>query len=218
MARPVALIIGAGPGLSGALARRFADSGHDIALVGIDRAVLMMLTDELTGCGATVEACAVDVADASAASASIAELLGRVGRVDILHFNPSVFRNKDAMSVNVAELLQDVAVGVGALLTSVQAARPWMREGTRITVTGSMVADEPWEAAATLGVQKAGVRNLVRSLDATLRSDGIRAVSITVRGSLASDGPFSQERVAAAIHAAAQQPFESWSAEVVYAG
>ena len=36
MSRPVIVIVGAGPGVSGSLARRYADDGHDLGLVGID--------------------------------------------------------------------------------------------------------------------------------------------------------------------------------------
>ncbi len=61
---------------------------------------------------------------------------------------------------------------MGALLTAVQAVRPYMSAGARVTVTGSMAADQPWHKAASLGVQKAGVRNLVHSLDATLKPTG----------------------------------------------
>ena len=96
-----------------------------------------------------------------------------------------------------------MALGVGALLTAVQAVRPFLSAGGRVTVTGSMAADKPWNEAASLGVQKAGVRNLVHSLDTTLKPDGIRAVSVTVRGSLDREGPFTPDRVAEAIHAAA---------------
>jgi len=100
----------------------------------------------------------------------------------------------------------------------VQAARPFMSAGGRISVTGSMAADEPWERAASLGVQKAGVRNLVHSIDKTLAGDGIRAVSVTVRGSLAREGAFTPDRVADAIWDAVARPEAGWSSEVVYDG
>ena len=110
------------------------------------------------------------------------------GRIDVLHFNPSAYREKDPLELTVPELLEDVALGVGALLTAVQAARPFLVAGSRVSVTGSMAADRPWHGAASLGVQKAGVRNLVHSLDATLAPDGIRAVSVTVRGHAGARG------------------------------
>jgi NAD(P)-dependent dehydrogenase (short-subunit alcohol dehydrogenase family) len=118
----------------------------------------------------------------------------------------------------VPELVDDVALGVGALLTSVQAARPFMSAGGRVTVTGSMAADKPWNQAASLGVQKAGVRNLVHSLDTTLEPDGIRAVSVTVRGTLSREGPFTPDRVADALWSAAHQDESGWRTEVPYEG
>ncbi len=118
----------------------------------------------------------------------------------------------------MAELLDDVALGVGALLTAVQAARPFMSAGGRVTVTGSMAADKPWNRAASLGVQKAGVRNLVRSLDTTLAPDGIRVVSVTVRGTLSREGAFTPDNVADAIWSAAHQDEADWQAEVPYSG
>ena len=93
-----------------------------------------------------------------------------------------------------------------------------MSGGGRVTVTGSMAADKPWNRAASLGVQKAGVRNLVHSLDTTLEPDGIRAVSVTVRGTLAREGAFTPDRVADAIWAAAHQDESDWRSEVPYAG
>ena len=81
-----------------------------------------------------------------------------------------------------------------------------------------MAADEPWNRAASLGVQKAGVRNLVRSIDATLEPDGIRAVSVTVRGTLAKEGPFTPDRVAEALFAAMNQDEATWQTEVPYSG
>lgn len=81
-----------------------------------------------------------------------------------------------------------------------------------------MAADEPWEGAASLGVQKAGVRNLVHSLDKTLAPDGIRAVSVTVRGALAREGAFTPDRVAEAVFAAVTRDDDAWTSEVPYAG
>jgi hypothetical protein len=69
-----------------------------------------------------------------------------------------------------------------------------------------------------VGVQKAGVRNLVHSLDARLAGDGIRAVSVTVRGVLAREGMFTPDRVAAAIVAASEQDPATWRSEVPYEG
>ena len=212
------MVVGAGPGVSGSVSRRFAGEGYDVGLLGIDDTQLEQLEADLVSLGSSVHRAVVDVTDVDAASAAVREMGERLGRIDVLHFNPSAFREKDPLELTVAELLEDVALGVGALLTAVQAARPFLPEGGRVTVTGSMAADRPWNRAASLGVQKAGVRNLVRSIDTTLEPDGIRAVSVTVRGTLSKEGPFTPDRVADAIWAAAHQDAAGWQAEVPYDG
>ena len=218
MSRPVIVVVGAGPGVSGSVARRFADEGYDVALLGADQKVLDDLVPDLEARGATVGHTVADVTDEQAARDAVRRFGEHTGRIDVLHFNPSAFREKDPMQLTVAELLEDVALGVGALLTVAQAARPYMSSGGRISVTGSMAADQPWERAASLGVQKAGVRNLVHSLDKTLAPDGIRAVSVTVRGSLAREGAFTPDRVAEAIWAAVTTDESQWRSEVPYSG
>jgi NAD(P)-dependent dehydrogenase (short-subunit alcohol dehydrogenase family) len=218
MSRPVIVVVGAGPGVSGSVARLFAADGYDVGLLAIHDQPLRELAGQVEEAGAVARTAAVDVTDVEGASVALREIGEGFGRIDVLHFNPSAFREKDALQLSVAELLEDVALGVGALLTAVQAARPFMSAGARVTATGSMAADKPWHRAASLGVQKAGLRNLVRSLDATLEPDGIRAVSVTVRGTLAPEGPFTPDRVAEAIRAAAGQDEHDWQVEVPYPG
>jgi NAD(P)-dependent dehydrogenase (short-subunit alcohol dehydrogenase family) len=218
MSKPVIVVVGAGPGVSGSVARRFADEGYDVALLGADQQALDDLVPDLEARGATVGHAVADVTDEQAARDAVRRFGEHTGRIDVLHFNPSAFREKDPLALTVDELLEDVALGVGALLIVVQAARPFMSAGARVSVTGSMAADEPWEGAASLGVQKAGVRNLVHSLDKTLAPDGIRAVSVTVRGALSREGAFTPDRVAEAIWAAVTRDEDGWTSEVPYRG
>ena len=216
MDAPVVVVVGAGPGVSGSVARLYAAHGHRAGLVGTDAGVLRDVAASIGTDPGTVEWRVADVTDVEAATAAVTELASTFGRVDVLHFNPSAYREKDPLQLGVDELLQDVALGVGALLTAVRAVRPFMSAGGRITATGSMAADRPSHRAASLGVQKAGLRNLVHSLDATLAPDGIRAVSVTVRGALSREGVFTPDRVAEALHAAARQDEAGWRTEVPY--
>ncbi|TIC85098.1 SDR family oxidoreductase [Nocardioides sp. GY 10113] len=218
MTRPVILVVGAGPGVSRSVALRFAREGYDVGLVGLDPEPLQALAAEVREAGAEAVPASADITDEAATRTAITRIGQRLGRIDVVHFNPSAFREADPLELTVAGLLEDVALGVGALLTSVQAARPFLQEGGRVTATGSMAADKPWNRAASLGVQKAGLRNLIGSLDTTLKRDGIRAVSVTVRGALAKEGPFTPDRVAEAIWAAAHQDESAWSTEVPYTG
>ncbi len=218
MDNKVIVVVGAGPGVGASVARRFGRGGFDVALVARSPEHLEHLGTELQEAGVTTGWTPVDITDAEALTAAIERFGRHLGHIDVLHFNPSVFRHRDPLHVTAQELLEDLHVGAAALLTAVQAARPAMPAGARITVTGSMAADRPWHEACTLGAQKAALRNLVRSLDATLAPEGIRAMSLTVRGTLAPGTAFSPDRVADAIYTAAGTRDEDWRDEVVYAG
>lgn len=211
------LVVGAGPGVGAAVARRFARDGLDVALIGRPGPDLDQLGESLSTEGLPTRWAGADLTDTAELDTAVRELVGT--HLAVLHFNPSAWRAKDPLELSVTELLADVHFGAGALLTAIQTARPAMRAGARITATGSMAADRPSPEAASLGVQKAAVRNLVHSIDAALAPAGIRAVSVTVRGALAhadTNSPFHPSRVADAIHAAAHQDERDWRSEVPY--
>ncbi len=212
----VAVIIGAGPGVGASVARRLGAAGYDVALLARSVGHLGELGAELQASGVTTGWAQVDIADSAALASAIERFGGHLGRIDVLHYNPSVFRQKDPLHLGVDELLDDVRVGVGGLLTAVQAARPFMPSGARVLATGSMAAEEPWNEACSLGVQKAALRNLVRSLDATLAPDGIRAMSLTVRGTLGESPALAPDRVAEALVQATMTPDRDWHPEVAY--
>lgn len=221
MDNKVLIVVGAGPGVGASVARRFGRAGYDVALIARSPDFLEALGTELQESGVTTGWTPVDIADAESLTAAIERFGRHLGHVDALHFNPSVFRQRDPLNLGPAELLADVNVGVASLLTAVQAARAFMPRGGRITATGSIAADRPWHEACSLGVQKAALRNLVISLDRTLAPEGIRAMSLTVKGVLAQDSPFSPfspERVAEAIHAATLTAEAEWRSEVPFEG
>lgn len=215
---PVIVVVGAGPGLGAAVARRFGQAGYDVALVARSADKLDALGTSLQAEGITTGWATADITDEKALTEAITGFGEHTGHIDVLHFNPSTFRHKDPLLLTPDELLDDVRLGAASLLTAVQAARPFMSHRARITATGSVAADEPWNEAASLGVQKAALRNLVRSIDATLAPDGIRAMSLTVMGTLAPNSRFSPDLVAEALFAAAARTDEDWQVEVPFTG
>ena len=218
MSEPVVLVVGVGPGLGVSVARRFGREGYDVALVARSQQRLTALGESLQAEGITTGWTALDITDADALTQAVERFGSRTGRLDVLHFNPSAFTQKNPLSLSADDLLDDVRLGVAPLLTLVQAAKPFLRSGARIVATGSMAADQPWNEAASLGVQKAGLRNLVRSLDTTVRDEGVRAVTLTVNGALERGTAFDPDRVADAIYRAVNQPEDDWQVEVGYDG
>ena len=218
MDNPVLLVVGAGPGIGASVARRFGHEGYDVALISRSEGALSSLGTALQAEGITTGWSALDITDEAALAAAVERFGKRSGHLDVLHFNPSAFTQKDPLSLTVQDLLADIRLGVAPLLTLVQAARPFLQPGARIVATGSAAADRPWHEAASLGVQKAGLRNLIRSVDRTLEGDGVRAVSLTVNGVLERGTAFDPDRVAEALYSAVHQPEGTWQVEVPYDG
>lgn len=218
MAKPQILVLGAGPGVGLAVARRFGREGYAATLAGRSEEEMLPLAEQLADEGIDATGLGVTLTDPDDVAQVVRFVGEEAGRIDVLHFHPSAFRQVDPLHLTVAQLIEDLGVGVAPLLPAVQAARPFMQSGARVLVTGSMAADQPWHEAASLGVQKAAVRNLVKSLDATLAPAGIRAVAVQINGVLAEDGPFTPGPVADAMFAAATRPDEEWTTHVPYDG
>ena len=218
MANPVSLVVGVGPGLGIAVAKRFGQAGYDVALVSRSENELVRLGRALEADGITTGWAAVDITNVESFEAAVQRFGDHAGELSHIHFNPSVGTPCSPLELTAARLLNDVHVGVGALLTTVHAARPYLRSGARITATGSRIADRPWAKAASLGVQKAGLRNLVTALDTSLKDEDIRAVTVTVNGTIEEGGRFDPVHVAEAIYAASRQSAGAWQTEVVFNG
>ncbi|MBA2560687.1 MAG: SDR family oxidoreductase [Propionibacteriales bacterium] len=218
MGNPVIVVVGAGAGIGAAVARRFGQEGYDAALIARSPGKLQQLGQLLQAEGITATWAPADVTDDDAVTAAIERFGQHGGSIRHLHFNPSAFTAKDALELGVEELLNDVRLGVASLLTAVRAARPFMSAGARVTSTGGGTADRPWPQAASLGVQKAALRNLVMSLDAALAPDDIRAMSLTVAGNIKDGTPFDPTYIADAIYQASQTDSEFWVNEVRFIG
>ena len=217
----VAVIVGAGPGLGAAVARRFGADGFAVALIARDEGRLTELGEALQGEGITTGWTAADAADAVDLAAAITRFGGFSGQIDVLHHNAVAFRPTVASGLSAADLLADLGVGVGSLLTAVSAAQPFMQPGGLVLATGGSSADRPMTSAASLGVQKAALRNLVTALDHDLRNRGIRAASLTVNGTIAAGTPFDPERIAdafAELVATAADARDTWRTEVAFNG
>ncbi len=218
MSNPVVVVVGAGRGLGAAIARTYGQAGYDVALLARTEATLSEIGEALQAEGITTGWTAVDIMNEREFASAVQRFGEHAGRIDVLHFNPSAYTAKSPLDLTPSELLFDLHLGVASLLTAVQAARPFMSEGARITATGGGTADRPWPQAASLGVQKAGLRNLVSALDASLKPDRIRAASLTIKGNITPGTAFDPQLIAAAVYETAQVPDDSWLTDVVYDG
>jgi 3-oxoacyl-[acyl-carrier protein] reductase len=187
IAGKTALVLGAGGGLGGAIAKALAREGASVALGDIDAAALERVAGEIRAAGGTALPLAWDLADLSVIEARVAAVEAGLGPVDILVNNtggppptpasgqPSELwaRHFQAMVLSVIALTDRVLPGMRA--------RQW---GRIITSTSSgVVAPIP-----NLGISNALRLSLVgwsKTLAREVGGDGITA-NIVLPGRIAT--------------------------------
>ncbi len=218
MTAPFAVVVGAGPGVGAAFARRLAAEGYEVGLVARDGARLGDLALAVGAGAAGIRTAVADVADADDLARAVEDLVRDAGRLDVLHYNPSQWRPGGVPEVSAADLLDDLAVGAAGLLTAVRAGLTALLDrGGTVTATGSGAADRPTRGGLTLGVQKAALRALVRGLAAELAPQGVHVGTVTVRGTIKAGTALGPEAVADALYGLVAEtpgPPDTWTTEL----
>jgi NADP-dependent 3-hydroxy acid dehydrogenase YdfG len=195
---PHLLIVGAGPGIAAATARRFGREGYAVGLIARREEALLELENALTADGILVGRAAAEAGDPHSLTAAVGVFVETFGPVDVLLYNVSVGRQAAVPELTPEDLLADLAAGAVGLQTAVRAVLPGMREtgaGT-VLVTGGGSADRPIPSMATLGVQKAALRALVEVQARALAPEGIHVATATIRGLVGEDKQIHPDRIA----------------------
>ncbi len=220
--KPVAVIVGMGPGLSMALARRFAIGGYHVIGFGrnvtkSEAAFATMRAEELS-----VELRAVDAGDMGKLSAAIKAAATDFGPVQVLIYN--AYRMTPALPSQLPpqEAVADFTVNVAAPLAAAQAVLPAMLKDGKgsIVFTGGGLALDPtgWLEASSLALGKAAVRSLAMTLNKEIGPKGVHVGTVTIAGAIAPNTPFAPERIAEAYWAFVADSAMTKPAEVIFRG
>ena len=216
----VVTIVGMGPGVSAAVARRFGREGFKVAAIARRADALKAQTDALAATGVSAQGYAADAADPAALAAVLARVAADHGPPSVLVYNAAGARYKPLAQLSADELSADLRISIGGALAAAQAVLPAMRErgaGT-LLFTGGGFAFEPMPAMASLGVGKAGIRNLAFSLFAELKDVGIHAATVTIAGLVKPGTAFDPDKIAESYWALHAQPKGSFERETVFKG
>ncbi len=195
----VLVVVAAGPGLGRAVALRFAREGAAVGLVARSTDKLGDLVSEVSGAGArAVATAAADVGDESALRRALGALRAELGEATALVYNGSAYVEGSVTALPAERLRLALDVGVVGALVAAQEAVPAMRAAGRGTVllTGSVAADRASTSAAAVGVAKAALRNLARSLHKEVAGDGVRVTTVTLDGVLAGPSALDVDEIA----------------------
>jgi short-subunit dehydrogenase len=192
------LLVGAGPGLGAAVARRFAQDGYRVTLVARSTDTLKRLADDLADTGADIVTTEADASDPEDLAARLGALYRGDGAPGLIVYNAVMGAPDRLLTSSVAHLQTAYAVDVISAIVVTQVAAPAMRaagSGT-IIVTGGGFADHPIPALATISLGKAALRSAATMLGADLEPDGIRVATLTIAGQIVAGTAFDPENIA----------------------
>jgi NAD(P)-dependent dehydrogenase (short-subunit alcohol dehydrogenase family) len=216
--RPACVIVGVGPGLSQAVAERFAREGYAVGLVTRTQATLDAAAERLAAAGAVVATAAGDGGDPASLRAALDAIAARLGAPEVAIYNASVLRLASPSALAPEALAEDFAIDVTGALVMAQHVLPTMRARGRGTIllTGGGTAFEPWVDAASLGIGKAGIRNLAIALARELAPHGIHAGTVTICGTITPGTFYDPRRIAGAFWEFHRDPPSRFREEIVY--
>jgi short-subunit dehydrogenase len=192
------LLIGAGPGLGLAIARRFADGGYRITLVARSGDGLRDLAGSLSDTGVKIDTIEADAGDPEGLRAHMTELYRGDDAPGVIVYNAVIGAPDRLLTATVEHLQAAYAVDVIGAIVVAQVAAPAMKAagfGTML-VTGGGFADHPIPALATVSLGKAALRSAATMLGTDLAPDGIRVATLTIAGQIVAGTAFDPERIA----------------------
>jgi NAD(P)-dependent dehydrogenase (short-subunit alcohol dehydrogenase family) len=214
------LVVGTGPGLGAAIARRFAREGYRLTLVARSEATIAGLAEELRTGGADVTVLQADAGDPERLRFALAPLFAGPGAPGVVIYNAALMTFDELLTVAPKQLADAYAVNVtGAALTA-QVAVPAMREagGGTLLFTGGGSADALPEALATVSLGKVTLRAMATMLARQLREDDIHAGSLTILEQIAPGTPFDPDRIADAYWSIRAEDRDAWLEEYRFEG
>lgn len=137
----IALITGGSRGIGAAIARRFAKEGCHIAIsFATSREKAFSLLKELEKEGVQTLALQADQANPVEVKAFVQKVGEHFGRIDILVNNAGIFvgGSIDDSNLDIEGITRQLAVNVGGVFATTRAAVPFMNDGGRIIIIGSI--------------------------------------------------------------------------------
>lgn len=211
-------IIGAGPGIGMALARHFGREGFSVGL--ISRSGDPAIAAELKAQGIAALAVKADAADPDAIAAAVLRIEADLAPIEVLSFNAAAVTYLPLKDLTPRQLISDMTVGIVSALAAAQAVAPHMaaRSAGTILLTGGGFANRPMAELASLGVQKAGIRNLAVSLADAFGPNGIRVATLTILGMVKPGTAFDPDKIAEAFWRIHANPAATLEVEHVFTG
>jgi NAD(P)-dependent dehydrogenase (short-subunit alcohol dehydrogenase family) len=216
-----ALIVGAGAGLSAALARTFTKAGLNVALAARRGADLAELAKEIGGQSFTC-----DATKRAAVGKLFADVETAFGAPDVVVYNASYRTRGQFVDLDPAEVEKSLIVtAFGAFLVAQEAAKRMLpHQHGAILFTGASASVKGYAQSAPFAMGKFALRGLAQSLARELQPQGIHVGHVVVDGGIRSaqrpnppeqpDSLLDPDAIAQAFLQLLRQHRSAWSWEI----
>ncbi len=217
-----AIVVGVGPGMGIAIARRFAREGFRVGLIARDQAKLDQYVAEFARLGAEAFGRSADVCDLPALRSAFDEIQGVLGPATVLVYNGARWHEQKAMEIDPLTFNWDLALCCTGALASAQHVYPAMNKAGRGTIlfTGGGLALFPQYGAkvSSLTAGKSALRGLTYAMAAELEPEGIHVATVTIAGTVAEGTAFAPDVIADQFWRLHDQERGTWETEIVFDG
>ena len=192
--KPVAAVIGVGPGLGAAIAQRFA-ARYAVALVARSADYLDRLAREIEALGGHAAAVAANVADAAEIEAAFVTIRNQLGAPEALIYNAAMRPFGRLMETKPSTFENTWRVNAfGAFLCAQQVVPAMLERGRGVILfTGATAGVKPFPTSAAFGPAKFAMRGLAQVMARDLGPMGIHVAYVNVDGPI--DMPFIRQRM-----------------------
>src|SRR5262249_31768604 len=192
--RKVATVIGVGPGLGAALARRFATE-YAVALVARGEDKLAGFVGEINTAGGTSLAVPADVSKEQEITAAFERIRRELGDTEVLLYNAAMRPFGTLMETKPSTFENTWRVGAFGAFLAAQQVVPAMLQKQRgvVLFTGATAGVKPFATSAAFGPAKFAMRGLSYVMARDLGPKGIHVAWINIDGAI--DTPFIRQRV-----------------------
>lgn len=220
-----ALIVGVGPGLGFAVARKLSAAGMRVALASRNTEKLTPLLDELSkGRGKVVKAYGCDATSESSVQKLMARVCQEVGTPELVIYSVQGFGPGRAIDVEVPAFEESWRQNcLGAFIVAREAARRMapLHRGT-IVLTGSPSSLAGRAEHLNLAVGKFGLRALAQVMARELWPEGIHVAHLIIDADIRNPAKPEEpgepkaepQHIAEQIYALHQQPKSAWTHEL----
>jgi NAD(P)-dependent dehydrogenase (short-subunit alcohol dehydrogenase family) len=187
MTEGVAVVVGVGPGLGWALAKRFSQEGLDVvcAARSIERLRALAERDHLE----SVRFHACDATEVDGVADLFAKTSESLGPPTVVVFNAGAFQRGNILDLRPEDFERCWRIGCfGGFLVGQAAARLMVpRASGTIIFTGATASLRGSAGFANLAVPKFGLRALAQSMARELGPQGIHVAHVIIDGQIASE-------------------------------